>query len=57
MNTAIKILKTAKAIDKTTAKGRAAWRLNRGKFERLFLTCSEELHDSAMRTFDRLTNK
>ena len=53
MTTATKILKTIAKFDKSTDKGRKAIRLNRGKFEKLFLTCSEELHDSAMRTFDR----
>jgi hypothetical protein len=53
MTTATKILKTVSKLDKSTNKGRKAIRLNRGKFERLFLASSEEIHDSAMRTFDR----
>jgi hypothetical protein len=53
MNTARRILKTVAKLDKSTNQGRKVIRLNRGKFEKLFLSCSEELHDSAMRTFDR----
>jgi hypothetical protein len=53
MTTATKILRAVAKLDKSTSQGRKVIRLNRGKFEKLFLSCSEEIHDSAMRTFDR----
>ena len=54
MNTAaIRILKTVAKLDKFTANGRKAIRMQRGKFDNLFRSNSIDLRDSALRTFDR----
>ena len=54
MNTAaIRILKTVAKLDKSTANGRKAIRMQRGKFDNLLRSVSIDLRDSALRTFDR----
>jgi hypothetical protein len=57
MSKATRILKAVAKMDSTTRKGRAVIRLHRGKYERLFRTCSQDLRDSVMRTFDRIAYK
>jgi hypothetical protein len=57
MSKATRILKAVAKMDHTTGKGRAVIRLNRGKYERLFMAMSQDLRDSAMRTFDRIAYK
>ena len=57
MNTAaIRILKTVAKLDKSTANGRKAIRMQRGKFDNLFRSNSIDLRDSALRTFDRVVS-
>lgn len=53
MSKAANLLKAARNCDKATKSGRATIRLLRGKYSKLFLAMSEEVYESAMRTFDR----
>jgi hypothetical protein len=57
MSKATRILKAVAKMDCTTRKGRAVIRLHRGRYERLFMSCSQDLRDSVMRTFDRIAYK
>ena len=53
MTKATNILKAAIKADKTTRKGLTAIRLMRGRYSKCFVAMSQDLYDSAMRTFDR----
>jgi len=53
MSKATNILKSAIKADKTTRKGLTAIRLMRGRYSKCFVTMSQDIFDSAMRTFDR----
>ena len=54
--TATRILKAVAKLDSSTANGRKAIRMQRGKFDKLFRNNSIELRDSALRVFDRVVS-
>ena len=57
MTKATNLLKAAMKTDKTTRKGLMSIRLLRGRYSKIFLPMSQDLYDSAMRTFDRVIGR